>query len=179
LWFEVKLDKPSTKEVTVRYTTADGLAKTAAGDYRSTSGTLTFAPGQTTKYIPVTVYRSSVASGSKAFLMLLSHPTGATVEAAYAMSTLSSAAASVAVTASPEPIVDPLHYFEEGYSHSHEHEDHDDEASIASNAASLKSRVVNAVLREVQTSRSQRDAAAIDLVMRRLEEIFGDDLALI
>jgi hypothetical protein len=41
--------------VTVDYTTNDGTATTADGDYAAASGTLTFNPGQTTKTVDVTV----------------------------------------------------------------------------------------------------------------------------
>ena len=43
--FEVTLSSNPTEPVTVNYTTADGSATTADGDYQSTSGTLTFNPG--------------------------------------------------------------------------------------------------------------------------------------
>ena len=41
--------------MTVDYATADGTATTAGQDYLATSGTLTFAPGETTKTITVEV----------------------------------------------------------------------------------------------------------------------------
>ncbi|HEX3149293.1 MAG TPA: Calx-beta domain-containing protein [Gemmataceae bacterium] len=52
--FKVTLSAPTTRTVTVQYTTQDGTA-TAGSDYTATSGTLTFDPGQTTKTVTVDV----------------------------------------------------------------------------------------------------------------------------
>ena len=49
--FTVSLSVPSGMNVTVNYTTANGSA-TQPADYTTTSGTLTFTPGQATKTIP-------------------------------------------------------------------------------------------------------------------------------
>lgn len=54
----VTLSAPAASTVTVQHTTLDtgaaGIA-TAGVDYVPTSGTVTFAPGETTKSVPVTV----------------------------------------------------------------------------------------------------------------------------
>jgi hypothetical protein len=55
LVFTVTLSAPSEKVVRVNFATADGTATTADNDYRSTSGTLSFAPGQTTATVSVAV----------------------------------------------------------------------------------------------------------------------------
>jgi hypothetical protein len=77
--FTVSLSRASTQTVTVQYATADGIA-TAGNDYLATAGTLTFAPGQTSKTISVTVLGDRIAehSGyqtfSEAFTVALSNP---------------------------------------------------------------------------------------------------------
>jgi probable HAF family extracellular repeat protein len=52
--FTVSLSEAGTQTVTVAYTTVDGTA-VAGSDYVATSGTLTFAPGQTSRTIAVPV----------------------------------------------------------------------------------------------------------------------------
>ena len=59
--FTVQLSNPSDEAVTVKYTTANGTAK-AGSDYTSKSGTLTFAPGETTKTISIAVHIALVAT---------------------------------------------------------------------------------------------------------------------
>jgi hypothetical protein len=45
----------TSEEITILYATVDGTATAADGDYLETSGSLTFAPGETTKTITVTI----------------------------------------------------------------------------------------------------------------------------
>lgn len=52
--FTVRLNAPTSRAVSVDYATQDGTA-TAPTDYAATSGTLTFAAGQTVKTVPVIV----------------------------------------------------------------------------------------------------------------------------
>src|SRR5262249_32012296 len=58
-YFTVTLSLASASPVTVYYFTYDGTA-TYGSDYAYTSGSLTFAPGQTTAVVPVTVYGDTV-----------------------------------------------------------------------------------------------------------------------
>jgi hypothetical protein len=51
----VSLSAPAILPVMVNYTTADGTAKAANGDYAPTSGTLTFDPGVTRQTIAVPI----------------------------------------------------------------------------------------------------------------------------
>ena len=53
--FTVSLSATYDEAVTVNYATADGTATNANNDYLAASGTLTFAPGETTKTITVEV----------------------------------------------------------------------------------------------------------------------------
>ena len=55
LIFTMSLSQASSKEVRVNYATANDTAKTGDNDYESKSGTLRFAPGETTKTISITV----------------------------------------------------------------------------------------------------------------------------
>ena len=79
--FEVSLDRAFTSaghRVTVDYATADGTAK-AGEDYTATSGTLTFAAGETAKTVSVPVLDDSLDEGEETFTLRLSNATGARV----------------------------------------------------------------------------------------------------
>ena len=79
--FEVSLDRAFTTaahRVTVDYATADGSAK-AGEDYTATSGTLTFAAGETTKTVNVPVLDDAVDEGEETFTFRLSNATGARI----------------------------------------------------------------------------------------------------
>jgi glucose/arabinose dehydrogenase/PKD repeat protein len=68
----VQLTAASTEPVTVTYTTEDGTA-TAGVDYTATSGTLTFAPGQTSMVVSVPLIKHEEAL-NKTFMLVLSDP---------------------------------------------------------------------------------------------------------
>jgi hypothetical protein len=76
--FTVRLSSTSTETVSVDYATVDGTAK-AGIDYQSVSGTLTFAPGETSKSVVVPVTASTVAQASKRYYLVLSNPVDGTV----------------------------------------------------------------------------------------------------
>jgi len=63
------------ESVTVDYATADGTA-TAGDDYEEASGTLTFAEGETTKTIEVTVNGDTDIEDDETFTVNLSNVTG-------------------------------------------------------------------------------------------------------
>lgn len=76
--FTVSLSAASASSVTVNYTTANGSAL-AGSDYVGVSGTITFAPGQTSATIPVTVNGDTDFEGNEQFSVVLSSPSGATI----------------------------------------------------------------------------------------------------
>ena len=73
--FAVTLGRAFTSAVTVDYATSDGIAA-AGSDYTSTSGTLTFAPGETLKTVSVAVLDDSHDEGAETFTLTLSNPQG-------------------------------------------------------------------------------------------------------
>jgi hypothetical protein len=76
--FNVTLAAPVNVPVSVHYETGDRTA-TAGADYVATSGDLTFAPGEMSKSIPVTIIGDSQAELTESFFMVLSAPTNAIV----------------------------------------------------------------------------------------------------
>jgi subtilisin family serine protease/subtilisin-like proprotein convertase family protein/DNA-binding cell septation regulator SpoVG len=78
--FTVRLSEPSGQAVSVQYATADGTA-TAGTDYVAKSGTLTFAAGQTTATITITVNGDADLEGDEFFSLILSNPLNATLSA--------------------------------------------------------------------------------------------------
>ena len=76
--FVVTLSAASSTPVTVRFDTADGTA-TAPTDYRSQSGTVTFAPGQTRRVIVVAVAGDRVTEPTETFAVRMFTPSGATI----------------------------------------------------------------------------------------------------
>ena len=69
--FKVTLSAPLTQQITVNYGTSNGTA--AAGlDYTSTSGTLTFAPGETVKPILVDLINDNLVEPNETFFVDLS-----------------------------------------------------------------------------------------------------------
>lgn len=76
--FTVTLSAASGEPVTVAFATADGTA-TAGGDYQAAFGTLTFAPGETTKTVSVPVIGDRLGEPSETFLVNLSGATGGAV----------------------------------------------------------------------------------------------------
>jgi hypothetical protein len=72
----VRLNKASTQTVTVDFTTARFAPEYAAAapeDYDATSGTLTFAPGVRTKYVPVTIKGETLREPDDKFLVVFSN----------------------------------------------------------------------------------------------------------
>lgn len=74
---EVSLSAPAVSSATVDYSMANGTA-TAGSDYTTSSGTLTFAPGETVKTVDVPILDDSTAEGATAetLTITLSNPVG-------------------------------------------------------------------------------------------------------
>jgi uncharacterized delta-60 repeat protein len=85
--FTVTLTSALATPVTVDFTTADNSA-TAGVDYVAQSGTLTFAPGETTKTITVTLTPRSAPQTDRNFFILLSNPTNTTLAKTNAIGTI-------------------------------------------------------------------------------------------
>jgi hypothetical protein len=78
--FTVTLSMACDLPVTVHYATADGTAKVSDNDYVSTSGTLTFAPGQTSKTTTVQVKGDKKKESNETFFVNLSGAVNALLE---------------------------------------------------------------------------------------------------
>ena len=76
--FTASLSNPSSQTITVNYTTAEGTA-TAGSDYATSSGMLTFTPGQLTQPINVTVNGDTTSETNETFNVNLSGATNATI----------------------------------------------------------------------------------------------------
>ena len=85
--FTVSLSKPATETVTVPWSTQDGTAL-AGSDYNAASGSLTFAPGETSKTISVTIRGDAAVEANETFNLLLGTPLGATTADGTALGTI-------------------------------------------------------------------------------------------
>ncbi len=85
--FVVTLDKAADGPVSVAYSTANGTA-TAGADYVASSGTVTFAAGETSKMVHVDIKGDALAEGNETFTVNLSSPAGATIADGTAMGTI-------------------------------------------------------------------------------------------
>ncbi len=110
--FTVTLSTPSATTVSVRFTTANGTATSSgkAADYASTSGTLTFNPGEVSKTISVAIRNDTAVEADETFFVNLSRASGATIAVGRGTGTirnddgaLAAAFASLTTTAYPAP----------------------------------------------------------------------------
>ena len=67
--FTVTLSAAYDQAVTMSYRTANGTAKTSDSDYVAKTGTLTFAPGETTKTITIEVKGDSKREANETFYL--------------------------------------------------------------------------------------------------------------
>jgi probable HAF family extracellular repeat protein len=77
--FAVTLSAPSGLASSVNYTTANGSAIAALGDYTATIGTVSFAAGETTKNVTVVVNGDTTFEPDENFFLNLFSPTDATI----------------------------------------------------------------------------------------------------
>jgi thermitase len=85
--FMVDLSAASAQTVTVNYATANGTASSSS-DYTAASGTLSFAPGETSKTITVSVSGDTAAEPNETFVVNLSAATNATIADAQGVGTI-------------------------------------------------------------------------------------------
>jgi hypothetical protein len=85
--FPVTLTAAVSQPVTVRFATADGSAR-APDDYLATSGTLSFAAGETAKTVTVTVKGDTLNEVDESFTVVLSSPANASIGKALALGTI-------------------------------------------------------------------------------------------
>ena len=87
LSFSVQLSKAAKKPASVHYATADGSAA-APADYASASGTIAFAPGETTKSISVSIVGDASVEQDETLTVALSAPVNAVLGTASATGTI-------------------------------------------------------------------------------------------
>ncbi len=78
LSFQVTLSRAASGSVAVDWATADGTA-TAGQDYTAARGTLTFASGETSQTVTVTVLDDAHNEGTETLTLTLSNPSGARI----------------------------------------------------------------------------------------------------
>jgi Ca2+-binding RTX toxin-like protein len=83
----VRLDAPGTQAVSVNYATAAGTAS-ASFDFLTRSGTLVFAPGETTKVVRLGLLDNTTAEATESFTLNLSGASNATIAKASAAITI-------------------------------------------------------------------------------------------
>ncbi len=85
--FTVSLSDPTSETVTVDYATSDDTAK-AGNDYIAASGTLVFAPQETSKNIDITINGDVIDEGDETFQINLSNPSHAEIEGVQGVGTI-------------------------------------------------------------------------------------------
>jgi hypothetical protein len=86
--FTISLSKSAESLVTVSYTTIDGLATVIDNDYTATSGTVTFAVGETTKTVLVPIVGDTKPERDETFSLVLVSAQGALLERTPARATV-------------------------------------------------------------------------------------------
>jgi hypothetical protein len=76
--FTLRLQAPGTNDVSVDFATSDGTAL-AGSDYVATNGTVTFAPGETSKPVTVRLTPDVPPEPEETFSLVLSNPVNGTL----------------------------------------------------------------------------------------------------
>ncbi len=97
VFFTVTASASSNLPVSVDFTSANSGA-TASSDYQSTTGTLTFSPGQSVRQIFVTINGDTGFEPDEIFTMTLSNPVNATIAKALGTATIENDEAPVLLT---------------------------------------------------------------------------------
>jgi chitinase len=103
--FTVELAGTTLRTVTVGFVTSDGSAR-EPGDYASRRGTLTFAPGEKTKTLEVTVVDDALAETVETFSVGLGDAVNATITKSRGVATIE--ASDQATTSSTPPSGNPV-----------------------------------------------------------------------
>lgn len=88
LTFTVSLSSSSSLPVSVQYAATDGTATASDTDYSLEPGTLTFAPGETSKTISVTISGDAKYETDETFTITLTNPSGGTLADGQAMGSI-------------------------------------------------------------------------------------------
>ncbi len=78
-FISVSLSASYPAPVTVHYAPTGGTAMGGGVDYTLAPGTLTFAPGETVKFIPITIIKDALTEPNKTVVVTLDSPTAATL----------------------------------------------------------------------------------------------------
>ena len=87
VWVPVRLQSPAAAAVDVSWTVQAGTA-TAGEDFVAGTGQVTFAPGQTERYVPVQVLDDRVTEGRETVLITLTGASGGVVVGSPSTTTL-------------------------------------------------------------------------------------------
>lgn len=98
--FTISLSAAATKQVTVRYATADRSATAFDRDYAPASGSVAFAPGETSKTVRVAVMGDARRESDETFAFVLSSPSGAAIARGAAVGTITNDDTSSGLTVS-------------------------------------------------------------------------------
>lgn len=104
LTFSITLSAEATTTVSVDYATADGSA-TAGSDYASANDSLSFAPGETSKSVNITIFGDTAEESDESFTLSLSNILGADAGTTTATGTITDDDAPTP----PDPNAVPIH----------------------------------------------------------------------